>query len=82
LRLFRFLGHFGSQRFGRALVSAAVLRGNRGKQMKMICHARACPGHPRLEKSLGAKAWMAGHGRAEATPFFERLCLAMTRENS
>jgi hypothetical protein len=25
-----------------------------------------------------AKTWMAGHRRAEATPFFERLCPAMT----
>jgi hypothetical protein len=24
------------------------------------------------------KSWMAGHRRAEATPFFERLCPAMT----
>src|SRR3984893_15600824 len=24
-----------------------------------------------------AKTWMAGHRRAEATPFFERLCPAM-----
>jgi hypothetical protein len=26
----------------------------------------------------GNKTWMAGHRRAEATPFFERLCPAMT----
>jgi DNA ligase-associated metallophosphoesterase len=26
-----------------------------------------------------AKTWMAGHGRAEATPSFRRLCPAMTR---
>src|SRR5215469_3908803 len=28
--------------------------------------------------SLAAKTWMAGHRRAEATPFFKRLCPAMT----
>src|SRR5262252_8281445 len=28
------------------------------------------------------KTWMAGHRRAEATPFFERLCPAMTRKDS
>jgi uncharacterized protein len=27
---------------------------------------------------LDAKTWMAGHRRAEATPSFGRLCLAMT----
>src|SRR6202163_2011781 len=26
-----------------------------------------------------AKTWMAGHGRAEATPSFRRLCPVMTR---
>src|SRR5690348_14130457 len=40
-------------------------------------HARPCAGHPRL--SVGeTKTWMAGHRRAEATLFFERLCPAMT----
>ncbi len=29
--------------------------------------------------SCEAKTWMAGHRRAEATPFFERLCPAMTK---
>jgi hypothetical protein len=29
---------------------------------------------------LIAKTWMAGHRRAEATPFYERLCPAMTME--
>jgi hypothetical protein len=28
-----------------------------------------------------AKTWMAGHRRAEATPFFERLCPAMTESD-
>jgi hypothetical protein len=28
------------------------------------------------------KAWMPGHRRAEATPFFERLCLGMTTHNA
>jgi hypothetical protein len=29
-------------------------------------------------EKLFAKGWIAGHRRAEATPFFERLCPAMT----
>jgi hypothetical protein len=29
---------------------------------------------------LARKTWMAGHRRAEATPFFERLCPAMTEK--
>jgi hypothetical protein len=27
-----------------------------------------------------SKTWMAGHRRAEATPFFEPLCPAMTKK--
>src|ERR1700756_1638955 len=40
-------------------------------------HARPCAGHPRLS-CQPSETWMAGHRRAEATPFFERLCPAMT----
>src|ERR1700716_3340056 len=29
----------------------------------------------------GAKTWMAGHRRAEATPSFRRLCPAMTKNS-
>jgi hypothetical protein len=29
---------------------------------------------------LGTKTWMGGPRQAEATPFFERLCPAMTEE--
>src|SRR6202163_2861177 len=42
-------------------------------------HARACPGHPRLESVSARTTWMAGHRRAEATPSFGRLCPAMTK---
>jgi hypothetical protein len=35
-------------------------------------HAFLARGSPRM--------WMAGHRRAEATPFFGRLCPAMTIE--
>src|SRR6266851_4955881 len=41
---------------------------------KFVCDA----GHPRLASSIPVKTWMAGHRRAEATPSFGRLCLAMT----
>jgi len=34
-------------------------------------------GHPRLFSKFD-KTWMAGRRQAEATPFFERLCPAMT----
>src|SRR3981189_3628360 len=42
-------------------------------------HARACPGHPRLDLTQARKTRMAGHRRAEATPSFGRLCPAMTK---
>src|SRR5712692_5112061 len=45
-----------------------------------IRHARACPGHPRLDSVAARKTWMAGHRRAEATPSFGRLCPAMTKK--
>jgi uncharacterized protein len=34
--------------------------------------------HVLLEINSKKKAWMPGHRRAEATPFFERLCPGMT----
>src|SRR4029077_20576741 len=42
-------------------------------------HARPRAWHPRLSLPI-SQTWMAGHGRAAATPFFERLCPAMTAE--
>jgi uncharacterized protein len=33
---------------------------------------------PGIHVFFCGKTWMAGHRRAEATPFFERLCPAMT----
>src|SRR5882762_5303875 len=48
----------------------------------MTRHARACRGHPRLCIFDEAKAWMAGHRRAEATPSFGWLCPAMTVDRS
>src|SRR6185437_326618 len=53
-------------------------------------HARACPGHPRLDglrlggrsakrSAAARKTWMAGDRRAEATPSFRRLCPVMTK---
>jgi hypothetical protein len=39
-------------------------------QIKEVKPPRTMPEH--------CKVWMAGHRRAEATPFFERLCPAMT----
>jgi hypothetical protein len=30
---------------------------------------------------VARKTWMAGSYASEATPFFERLCPAMTRQN-
>jgi hypothetical protein len=32
-----------------------------------------------VSRAANRKTWMAGHRRAEATPFFERLCPAMTK---
>jgi hypothetical protein len=40
-------------------------------------HARACRGHPRLG-IIKKKDVVAGTWASEATPFFERLCPAMT----
>ncbi len=39
-------------------------------------------GHLRLCSNRARKAQMAGRGRAEATPFFERLCPATTKSES
>jgi hypothetical protein len=35
---------------------------------------------PRIHVFLPGKTWMAGTQASEATPFFERLCPAMTEK--
>jgi protein ImuB len=63
----------------------------RRKSFRFGGRAEACRGSqpdtvmPGLDPGIHLseeKGWVAGHGQAEATPFFERLCPAMTRRKS
>lgn len=44
------------------------------------CHGRTCSGHPDKRGTVANPSGSPGHRRAEATPFFERLCPVMTIE--